>query len=292
MKNKLLKIFILFVVFVTIISLSSCSFFDFGKKETKSEGKVELSNVDYGFIAANTVTDDSEIKMSNAKKPTNIDVVKQYYLLISVDMTLIKKGDKRGTVTMKLEIDDIAFVSGHQYIASGSNVVETPITSSSGSSGINLSTTNKAPEDVDETISMLFVILLSTLKVGNTPFNVSFDSSGIGLKGKTDGFSKTIVVNKVTLNAPNISFDQTRLYLTWNNVANADYYKLFVDGSVASKDGKQVVYEVDGYTAVDATINWDISSYVSGTHLITIQAFSNSTNFNTSNYSNEISVTL
>ncbi len=284
MKKRVFSFLIILITALMTFTLVGC--------EEEKVGKVELSNADYGFITADTVSDDSMITLAASTKPTTLDVVKNYYLLISVDMTLTSEGDERGSVTMSIEIDDTEFVSGHQYISYGSKTTETSIKSSTGQNGINITTTNSAPEDEDEVQNVLFVILLTTLKVGDTPFNVNFESEDINLKGDTDGFSKTIVIAKVTLTAPEISFDEATLYLTWTNVANAGYYKLFSDGEVVYDGETQVIYLVDEYTATGAVINWDISSYISGTHIITLQAFNDSTNFNTSNYSNEVSVTL
>ena len=139
----------------------------------------------------------------------------------------------------------------------------------------------------------MIVVKLSTLKFGESMMKIGFESSDVNLTGDCDGVGKLMVINKVKLAAPVISFNDSTLALEWNHVEHADYYKLIVDNAVVTDtDGKDVYFSVDSYVANGSTLSWDISSYVSGTRYVKIQAFSNSANFEISDYSNEIAITL
>ena len=273
------------------------------KTDTSSNGgynsttkiSVELADVDYGFINASGVTDDSELTIASTSKSTSFDVIENYYFLVSYTMTARENNSGTSLLYTTISFDNARFIDGNVYTTrSDQTPTKTTIKdSASGNNKLELSISNKVPDSKDESTTVLIVIEMTTLQYGTTYMSCSFGGSDLNLSGDDDGFGKSLEINKVQLADPVLSFDSSTLEFKWNHVENADYYKLFVDSELLKDtDGKDVNYSVDSYVATGSEIAWDISGYVSGTHRVKIQAFSNSANFIISNYSNEVTATL
>ena len=256
---------------------------------------VELADVDYGFINASDITDDSQLTIASTSKPTSFDVIENYYFLVSYTMTAREYNSGTSLLYTTISFDNVRFIDGNVYTTkSGQTPTKTTIKdSSTGDNKLELSISNKVPGSKDESSTVLIVIKMATLQYGSTYMSCSFGGSDLNLSGDDDGFGKMLEINKVQLADPVLSFDSSTLELKWNNVENADYYKLFIDGELLKDtEGNDVFYDVDSYVAAGSEIVWDISRYVSGTHRAKIQAFSDSANFIISNYSNEVTVIL
>ncbi len=303
---KKLKRIILFIlgfclIFMTPI-LTSC-FWDDDNNDSyvpsndnnTTKISVEISNVEYGFINATDVTDDSQLSIKNTSKPTSFDVIKDYYFLISYTMTSRTSNDGTSLLNTNVSFDSTGFIDGNVYTTkSGENPTKTSIKDpGTGMDKINLSISNKIASEKDVSKEIKIVIKMKTLKYGEAYMGVSFSGSSLSLSGETDGFGKLLTINKVKLDAPELSFDDSSLELKFNNVKYADYYKTYVDGEILKDSaGNEVIYSVDEHTSVGAAISWDLSSYISGNHRVKIQSFSNSANFIVSDYSREVVVNI
>ena len=255
----------------------------------------EIADFDYGFVLADGITDDSQISISSTSKPTSFDVIESYYMVINY--TLTSRDDNSGQYLMDtvISFDGVSFIDGNIYTVSGTTLTEkTSIKDpGTGNDNMKLNISYKVPSSKDALKNVMIVVKLSTLKFGESMMKIGFESSDVNLTGDCDGVGKLMVINKVKLAAPVISFNDSTLALEWNHVEHADYYKLIVDNAVVTDtDGKDVYFSVDSYVANGSTLSWDISSYVSGTRYVKIQAFSNSANFEISDYSNEIAIKL
>lgn len=293
--NKIRKTLVILPCLLMSVSLSGCSEnnsgWPFGQKnDNETKATVELANVDYGFINAKQVTDDSQIAFENASKPTSFNVGENYYLIVSYSMTTREVSQGKSLINTHISFDNANFLDGFVYSAqSDKTPSKNPITNAdTGDKKMELSVANVIPDTENGNADIKIVVRLATLQFGQSYLSCGFDGDGLKLTGNASGFSRMIEINKVRLSDPAISFDSFSLELKWANIANADYYKLYVDGVL--KDG--AVYTIDEYTSDGASISWDISAFVSGTHRVKIQAFSNSANYIISNYSNEVIVTL
>ena len=268
-----------------------------GSSTVTPESKItaEIADFDYGFVLADGITDDSQISISSTSKPISFDVIESYYMVINY--TLTSRADNSGQylVDTVISFDGVSFIDGNIYTVSGTTLTEktTIKDPGTGNDNMKLNISYKVPSSKDALKNIMIVVKLSTLKFGESMMKIGFESSDVNLTGDCDGVGKLMVINKVKLAAPVISFNDSTLALEWNHVEHADYYKLIVDNTVVTDtDGKDVYFSVDSYVANGSTLSWDISSYVSGTRYVKIQAFSNSANFEISDYSNEIVITL
>lgn len=268
-----------------------------GSSTVTPESKItaEIADFDYGFVLADGITDDSQISISSTSKPISFDVIESYYMVINY--TLTSRADNSGQylVDTVISFDGVSFIDGNIYTVSGTTLTEktTIKDPGTGNDNMKLNISYKVPSSKDALKNVMIVVKLSTLKFGESMMKIGFESSDVNLTGDCDGVGKLMVINKVKLAAPVISFNSSTLALEWNHVEHADYYKLIVDNAVVTDtDGKDVYFSVDSYVANGSTLSWDISSYVSGTRYVKIQAFSNSANFEISDYSNEIAITL
>lgn len=268
-----------------------------GSSTVTPESKItaEIADFDYGFVLADGITDDSQISISSTSKPISFDVIESYYMVINY--TLTSRADNSGQylVDTVISFDGVSFIDGNIYTVSGTTLTEktTIKDPGTGNDNMKLNISYKVPSSKDALKNVMIVVKLSTLKFGESMMKIGFESSDVNLTGDCDGVGKLMVINKVKLAAPVISFNDSTLALEWNHVEHADYYKLIVDNAVVTDtDGKDVYFSVDSYVANGSTLSWDISSYVSGTRYVKIQAFSNSANFEISDYSNEIAITL
>ena len=268
-----------------------------GSSTVTPESKItaEIADFDYGFVLADGITDDSQISISSTSKPISFDVIESYYMVINY--TLTSRADNSGQylVDTVISFDGVSFIDGNIYTVSGTTLTEktTIKDPGTGNDNMKLNISYKVPSSKDALKNVMIVVKLSTLKFGESMMKIGFESSDVNLTGDCDGVGKLMVINKVKLAAPVISFNDSTLALEWNHVEHADYYKLIVDNTVVTDtDGKDVYFSVDSYVANGSTLSWDISSYVSGTRYVKIQAFSNSANFEISDYSNEIAITL
>ena len=268
-----------------------------GSSTVTPEPKItaQIADFDYGFGLADGITDDSQISISSTSKPISFDVIESYYMVINY--TLTSRADNSGQylVDTVISFDGVSFIDGNIYTVSGTTLTEktTIKDPGTGNDNMKLNISYKVPSSKDALKNVMIVVKLSTLKFGESMMKIGFESSDVNLTGDCDGVGKLMVINKVKLAAPVISFNDSTLALEWNHVEHADYYKLIVDNAVVTDtDGKDVYFSVDSYVANGSTLSWDISSYVSGTRYVKIQAFSNSANFEISDYSNEIAITL
>lgn len=268
-----------------------------GSSTVTPESKItaEIADFDYGFVLADGITDDSQISISSTSKPISFDVIESYYMVINY--TLTSRADNSGQylVDTVISFDGVSFIDGNIYTVSGTTLTEktTIKDPGTGNDNMKLNISYKVPSSKDALKNVMIVVKLSTLKFGESMMKIGFESSDVNLTGDCDGVGKLMVINKVKLAAPVISFNSSTLALEWNHVEHADYYKLIVDNAVVTDtDGKDVYFSVDSYVANGSTLSWDISSYVSGTRYVKIQAFSNSANFEISDYSNEIAIKL
>ena len=268
-----------------------------GSSTVTPESKItaEIADFDYGFVLADGITDDSQISISSTSKPISFDVIESYYMVINYTLTSRDDNSGQYLVDTVISFDGVSFIDGNIYTVSGTTLTEktTIKDPGTGNDNMKLNISYKVPSSKDALKNVMIVVKLSTLKFGESMMKIGFESSDVNLTGDCDGVGKLMVINKVKLAAPVISFNDSTLALEWNHVEHADYYKLIVDNAVVTDtDGKDVYFSVDSYVANGSTLSWDISSYVSGTRYVKIQAFSNSANFEISDYSNEIAITL
>ena len=80
------------------------------------------------------------------------------------------------------------------------------------------------------------------------------------------------------LDMPQISFDESYSILSWQEVENADYYRIYING------------ENDFIETVETSIN--LSSLEGGEKTINVVSYSNNSNYLTSNKSNTLQVRL
>ena len=225
----------------------------------------EIADFDYGFVLADGITDDSQISISSTSKPISFDVIESYYMVINY--TLTSRADNSGQylVDTVISFDGVSFIDGNIYTVSGTTLTEktTIKDPGTGNDNMKLNISYKVPSSKDALKNVMIVVKLSTLKFGESMMKIGFESSDVDLTGDCDGVGKLMVINKVKLAAPVISFNNSTLALEWNHVEHADYYKLIVDNAVVTDtDGKDVYFSVDSYVANGSTLSWDISSYV------------------------------
>lgn len=285
------------IIFLIILpSLISC-----GKKDettnvtnqpTKvAKYKVEISDLDYGFIKVDSVLDDSELELSMSSKPSTFYVGEQYYLIIDFDATTrnINLGDL--LLYTEVSFNSVTLLDGSIYTSTtGNEPSKTTMKDSiTGEDKIELKLAHSLPKSEDETYEIKLVLKISTLKSGEPRINFNFSGSDIEfIFTGMSGFNKAVTIKKVQLETPILKFDDEKGELVWNHVKYADYYKIYVDGIVLKDENNNDYFkEVDQYVSVGMPVSY-ISEYLTGYHIVKVQAFSNNADYLVSNYSNEV----
>ncbi len=279
------------ILFALVLPLSTTSCF--GKKAS-SDVTVEISNVKYGFINVENVTDDSQISLDNedmVQLPTLFNVGDSYYFLFTCTITSRNDNDGTGIVETNFNFDNSSLIDGYLYTlnSGGNHTKQTIKDENSGTDGIRLSVSNKVTTKKDDykNINIVLTILIRKYSKDGAYISCDFSSNSVtALKGDYEGFYKHLQLYRVTLDTPVLTYKEKSLELQWNHIKHADYYKAYIDGIEHDKTFNNVTEN----TAVGSQLYWDLSGDYSGYHRIKIQAFSNTAEYLPSNYSNEVEV--
>lgn len=285
--SKFISICALFV-FAFFLGLGGC--FD---EETENEFSVEVNNFDYGYVYLESQGD--VIDCSNKQKYSSLEVDKKYYLCYDFELVGRKNYKENKKIKAELTFQDLNVYNGKVEETNSGSISElTFIDAGSGSQGQTTSIEFAIPNKANEKKNIQIIIAISPISIGESPISLSFSSDEAQIYGNSsDGFTKHIEIVKANIDTPVLTFNSALGTLSWNHVKGAIYYKFYAGNNVIKDENDEdFKYEVDSSIGAGMTITfYDLTEYFVGSGTIKIQAFGNA-NYNPSNYSNDVLVTI
>lgn len=219
-----------------------------------------------------------QIKNFNYSSEINEIVYKgKAYISIEFDAYTTKYDADSSSVEFKLEISNSDVMDADIYDATTGNTTKIYFKNSDDENSVQATATTLIPEK-NETKTIKITFELQASQIGDCLVSFEFlDTSGMDIKGESDGFSKKIKVIADTLATPNVthSFGQ----LTIKNDSKAVSYFILVD---------YVLFSFEGYvTPSDSTFTYiflnELGNYADNlNHTIYVTAISSDASYENS----------
>lgn len=250
----------------------------------------DVVDLDFGFVES---SDTADPDFSNAQKYSSLRIDTIYFLRF--EFSFIPRTTNYGDHTVDAEIifENIDVLNGRMEEVGSGEFDELVFHDDMGNQTKQTTVTFTLPEQKDAFKTIQILLRLTPVNAGSSYIRLRFASDNTTLAGDdVDGYTKNITVERMELEQPQLTVDGGSI-INFIQVKNADYYKLIVDGEVLTVDNKEYIIEADKTVAPGNTCSLSLSSLLlPGTHLVGIQAFSNSANYLTSAESVEKVVTI
>ena len=290
LKKTLIRVLTLAVVLSTVFAAVGCDKDDEDIPERFGEGTsdVEIAHFDYGFIEEENYKD-RETTVADTTKNQKLKVDTVYYCLMEFDVIARNLNDGTSLMNVLVKFDNLGVANGTTEEAGTGNMTEMTFTDAGTGTDSKISTlAYKIPSDPDKSKKIKILVRMLPVSIGESHISVSFEPKEFGefkVLGD-DGVTKNLTVERVKIEAPVIEVDRESLKVKWKHVKHADYYVIYF----GEKSIKLTDFDAQ-YTSVGTALEFDLSQFASivdyNVGTVKIQACSNSTNFQRSDFSNQ-----
>jgi hypothetical protein len=255
----------------------------------KKKPIVTISQITWGFVSAET----GSLSQNVTLYPYTTYKLR-YNFSLSVDSNL----SSNVKLQMVAEYGNVAVVSGSIDEGNGT-LTELSFTDANGNQNRKATMSVTLPKVANQSVSSYIAINYEAKTFGTTTTSLNFTGAeGCELSGQgQDGITKGLQVNKIKLNEPSASYNNSTKVLQWRHVGGATSYKISLDGTFANDiSNNQVIVNVPSEAQAGDPISYDMSEIPAladhQAHLARVKAYSTNVNYDESDFSEAVSVQI
>lgn len=227
MKKKTKVISIAIVCIFIMASLLMCMV---GCVTKEQQCRVSVDNLKWDIRPDKDINFASKIVDSQSHL-SDLDVDKVY--LMKIEFSITSKEKNNGTLQFGVKIDttNINTMSSQIESADTSAVTELDWKDSNGIAGKTAKASFTISEKKDGVLTKTIVLKFVPIKVGDVTIKVGFEGNkNVIIRGNDmDGFTKNFEIIQVQLASPEIEYNENNMILSWQHVANATAYDIYID---------------------------------------------------------------